>query len=59
MKQDFIDIGDYWDPTGQITADSNPIDEYECYINHVRKNPDFHGCEPFTLQDFQMYIDSL
>lgn len=51
-------ISDYYDPSGQITEDSDPVAEFETYQKQCARNPEFRELD-LTEQDFRDYIESL
>lgn len=52
----FVSIPDDWDKSGNITAESNPSEEFSRWQQFARNNPDLWDGDEFTLEDFEKYI---
>ena len=50
-------IADYYDPDGDISANTGPMTEYLAYLSHVHAGA--VGDMKFTLDDFRRYIGGL
>lgn len=51
-------ISEHYDPSGIITAESDPAEEFAQWEEFAMADPDWDGDE-FTEQDFADYIDGL
>jgi len=51
----------HWDPEGMMPPDADPQEEYDNYIDFVKRHPTLTGLtgEEFTLEDFKQYINGI
>lgn len=54
-----LSIAEHWDTGAQITASSDPQEEYTIWLNHVDNGEGVWNGHEFTLEDFEIYIASL
>lgn len=57
MKTNYY-IAEHYDPSGIITANSDPAAEFARWQQHAAENPDDWSGDEFTLADFEEYIKS-
>jgi hypothetical protein len=55
----YKDIAEYWDTEKLITHESCPKKEYEIFIMNLGKDWMNVWDDPFTLEDFENYIEHL
>jgi hypothetical protein len=61
QKKQRVTIADHYDPSGIITAASDPEQEFSIWVSWCRVDPndiEWVGDE-FTLEDFTDYIDNI
>ena len=51
----------HWDPEGMMPPDADPQEEYDNYIDFVKRHPTLPELtgEEFTLADFKQYINGI
>lgn len=52
-------IEEHWDPSGHITADCDPAEEFERWHSFAQKHPQDFPPDTFTIADFEKYIEGL